>query len=151
MPTCLKDRAAAYSHLEELKNDPRTARACTPGWVIIVIAPMHLRKESPWRSLLEMVNVGLSKQGSKQQPPSCQPNMSPTCWPTCWQHDPKMLAGVPLMSGRHVTCWHFGNMLATCRLLVIKWSVHDSVVASPWLDAVLRRWQRQGQWGRQGR
>ena len=40
MPTHIEDRAAAYGCLEELKIDPRIARACTPGWDIIVIAQM---------------------------------------------------------------------------------------------------------------
>jgi hypothetical protein len=37
MPTDIKDRAVAYGCLEELEIDPRTARACTPCWDIIVI------------------------------------------------------------------------------------------------------------------
>jgi hypothetical protein len=40
MPTYIEDRAAAYGCLEELKIDTRTARACTLGWDIIVIAWM---------------------------------------------------------------------------------------------------------------
>ena len=40
MPTYIEDRAAAYGCLEELKIDPRTARACTSGWDITVIARM---------------------------------------------------------------------------------------------------------------
>ncbi len=40
MPTYLQDRAAANGNIEELEIDPRTARACTPGWDIDVIAWM---------------------------------------------------------------------------------------------------------------
>jgi hypothetical protein len=40
MLTYLKDRAAAYGCIEELKIDPRTPRACTLGWDIIDIARM---------------------------------------------------------------------------------------------------------------
>jgi hypothetical protein len=34
MPSYLESRAAEYSRIEELKIDPRTARACTSGWDI---------------------------------------------------------------------------------------------------------------------
>jgi hypothetical protein len=34
------DRAVVYGHLEELQIDPRTARACTPGWLVNVYAWM---------------------------------------------------------------------------------------------------------------
>ncbi len=40
MPTYIKNRAEAYGCLEELNVDLRTARACTPGWDITVIARM---------------------------------------------------------------------------------------------------------------
>ncbi len=40
MPSYIQDRAAAYGCLEELQTDPRTARACTPGWDIYVYARM---------------------------------------------------------------------------------------------------------------
>jgi hypothetical protein len=40
MPFYLESRAEAYGHLEELRIGPRTARACTPGWNITVIASM---------------------------------------------------------------------------------------------------------------
>jgi hypothetical protein len=40
LPSHLESRAKAYGHLEELNIDPRTARACTPGWNITVIARM---------------------------------------------------------------------------------------------------------------
>jgi hypothetical protein len=43
MPSSIKNRAAAYGCLEELKIDPMTARACTPGWDIYVIARMPQR------------------------------------------------------------------------------------------------------------
>jgi hypothetical protein len=31
MPSYFESRAEAYGRLEELKVDPKTARACTPG------------------------------------------------------------------------------------------------------------------------
>jgi hypothetical protein len=36
MPSYLESRAKVYGCLEELEIDPRTARACTPGWDITV-------------------------------------------------------------------------------------------------------------------
>jgi hypothetical protein len=40
MPSHLKSRAEAYGHLEKLKVDSTTVRACTPGWSITVEAVM---------------------------------------------------------------------------------------------------------------
>jgi hypothetical protein len=40
MPTYLESRAKAYGRLEELEVDPKTARACNPGWSITVEAVM---------------------------------------------------------------------------------------------------------------
>jgi hypothetical protein len=40
MPTYFKYRAAVYGCIEELKNNPWTVRACTPGWDINVISLM---------------------------------------------------------------------------------------------------------------
>ncbi len=40
MPSYIENRTAAYGHLEELKIDPITMRACTPEWDISVIARM---------------------------------------------------------------------------------------------------------------
>ncbi len=40
MPTYLENQAKAYGCLEELKVDPKKARACTLGWNITVIASM---------------------------------------------------------------------------------------------------------------
>jgi hypothetical protein len=40
MMTYIENRAGAYGCLEELKIDPRTTRACNPGWDMIVIARM---------------------------------------------------------------------------------------------------------------
>jgi hypothetical protein len=40
MLSCLRDRAADYGRIEELEVNPRTARACTPGWDITVKARM---------------------------------------------------------------------------------------------------------------
>jgi hypothetical protein len=36
----LESRARAYGCLEELEIDPKTARACTPGWAITIEAVM---------------------------------------------------------------------------------------------------------------
>jgi hypothetical protein len=44
MPTYIEDRAAAQSCLDELKIDQRTARACTPGWDVTVIARMPQKR-----------------------------------------------------------------------------------------------------------
>jgi hypothetical protein len=38
MPSYFENKAEAYGCPEELKIDPRAARACTPGWHITVIA-----------------------------------------------------------------------------------------------------------------
>ncbi len=40
----LESRAKAYGCLEELKIDPRVARACTQGWNITVIASMPQKR-----------------------------------------------------------------------------------------------------------
>ncbi len=40
MPSHLESKAEAYGCLEELKINPRTARACTPGFDITVEARM---------------------------------------------------------------------------------------------------------------
>jgi hypothetical protein len=40
MPSYHESRAEPYGRLEELEIDPRTARACTPGWDITVEARM---------------------------------------------------------------------------------------------------------------
>ena len=40
MLSYLKSRAEAYGCLEELEVDPKTTRACTPGWSITVKAVM---------------------------------------------------------------------------------------------------------------
>ncbi len=40
MPSYLESRAEAYGRLEEFEINPRTARACTPGWDITVEARM---------------------------------------------------------------------------------------------------------------
>ncbi len=40
MPSYLENRVEAYECLEDLQIVPRTARACTPGWNITVIASM---------------------------------------------------------------------------------------------------------------
>ncbi len=40
MPSYIQVRATAYGCLKELKNDPMTTRACTPGWDITVTARM---------------------------------------------------------------------------------------------------------------
>jgi hypothetical protein len=40
MLSYLESRAKAYGCLEELEIDPKTARACTPGWAITVEAVM---------------------------------------------------------------------------------------------------------------
>jgi hypothetical protein len=40
MPSYIKNRAAAYGHLEELVVDPMTTRVCTLGWDITVTARM---------------------------------------------------------------------------------------------------------------
>ncbi len=53
MPTYIKDSAAAYGCLEELKIDTRTARACAPGWDIIVIVQM------PQKGITMKMKVGV--------------------------------------------------------------------------------------------
>jgi hypothetical protein len=40
MPSYLESRAKVHGCLEELHIDPRTTRACTPGWNITVTASM---------------------------------------------------------------------------------------------------------------
>jgi hypothetical protein len=40
MPSYLESRAKVYGCLKELTIDPKTTRACTPGWVITVEAVM---------------------------------------------------------------------------------------------------------------
>ncbi len=40
MPSYLENQAEAYGCLEELKIEPKKARACTPGWSFTVIASM---------------------------------------------------------------------------------------------------------------
>ncbi len=53
MSTYIKDRAVAYGCLEKLKIDPRTTRACTLGWDIIVIAQM------PQKGVTMKIKVGV--------------------------------------------------------------------------------------------
>ncbi len=67
-----------------------------------------------WAPLLAKSDVGMSKQGSKQQTCVCQADVSQTCWPTCRQHNTKSCRpGYPANMTQHVTCWHVGNMSAT--------------------------------------
>jgi hypothetical protein len=40
MSSYLESRAEAYGHLKEFGVDPKTARACIPGWSITVEAVM---------------------------------------------------------------------------------------------------------------
>ncbi len=44
MPSYLESRAKACGCPEELQIDPTNARACTPGWSIIVIASMPQKR-----------------------------------------------------------------------------------------------------------
>ncbi len=53
MPSYIQDRAAVYGHLEELQIDPRSTRACTPGWDINVYACM------PQKGITMKMKVGV--------------------------------------------------------------------------------------------
>ncbi len=61
MPSYLESRAEAYGRLEELEIDPKTVRACTPGWNFTVIASMPQKginiKKKPQVSLGQQLAI----------------------------------------------------------------------------------------------
>jgi hypothetical protein len=66
-------------------------------------------------ALLGLLDVGMSKRGSKQLTCICWADMSPTCRLTCWQHDTNTVGGGIANVGptcHLLTCQHrVGRML----------------------------------------